>query len=639
MGNRNPYRISVDYETSYLYWGEIGPDGGNDGKQGPRGYDEFNQARKAGNFGWPYFVGDNKPYKEYDFATKVVGNDFDPLAPQNVSPYSNGMKVLPPVQKPLVWYPYAVSTEFPYLGIGGRCAMGGPVYHFDPSIPNSMKIPEYYDKAVFVYDWMRNWVFAIRLDENYNFSRMEPFMETNGDFRRPVDMEVGPDGSFYMLEYGSVYGIDNADARLVKIDYNGGNRAPIAKIEARNTIGLAPLTVNFGQRSYDFDDEDKLSYEWRFEGNKVASSELNSKYTFTKNGVYNVSLKVTDAAGKSSVDSTKVVVGNTIPKVSMLSDNNTTFFFPEIAKVNYQVEVKDNEDKTIDPKKVRVTLNYLSKVESNTALVGHQEIATTYNYGKSLIAKSDCSACHQLDAKSVGPSFKEVAKRFGGKKGEVDRISNKIIAGGGGVWGEHSMSAHPQVSKADATEIANYILGLNSNKEDVLLPQLGSVTFDKHLNDRRREGRYILSASYTDKGGQSAPALTSSANLVFRPNRVQAEDADVLFDLQKDANIMSGMTNKSYFVLKNIDLYGIKQVTYRYSSQSRGGTIEVRTGSAKGQLISSLNFVANGKWDTFMEVSTPIKDLGRKQDLYFVFVRKEKPNINLMRLDWISFEK
>lgn len=102
---------------------------------------------------------------------------------------------------------------------------------------------------------------------------------------------------------------------------------------------------------------------------------------------------------------------------------------------------------------------------------------------------------------------------------------------------------------------------------------------------------------------------------------------------------MSGMTNKSYFVLKNIDLYGIKQVTYRYSSQSRGGTIEVRTGSAKGQLISSLNFVANGKWDTFMEVSTPIKDLGRKQDLYFVFVRKEKPNINLMRLDWISFEK
>jgi len=46
MGCRNPYRISVDPATSILYWGEIGPDAGTDGVQGPRGYDEFNQAKK-----------------------------------------------------------------------------------------------------------------------------------------------------------------------------------------------------------------------------------------------------------------------------------------------------------------------------------------------------------------------------------------------------------------------------------------------------------------------------------------------------------------------------------------------------------------------------------------------------------------
>ncbi|RYZ89175.1 MAG: carbohydrate-binding protein, partial [Proteobacteria bacterium] len=77
MGCRNPYRISVDPATSIVYWGEIGPDAGTDGAQGPRGYDEFNQARKAGNYGWPYFVGDNKPYFQYDFATKAVGSLFD----------------------------------------------------------------------------------------------------------------------------------------------------------------------------------------------------------------------------------------------------------------------------------------------------------------------------------------------------------------------------------------------------------------------------------------------------------------------------------------------------------------------------------------------------------------------------------
>jgi cytochrome c len=41
---------------------------------------------------------------------------------------------------------------------------------------------------------MRNWVFALRFDEDNNYKRMEPFMQTNGDFRRPVDMEIGPDG-------------------------------------------------------------------------------------------------------------------------------------------------------------------------------------------------------------------------------------------------------------------------------------------------------------------------------------------------------------------------------------------------------------------------------------------------------------
>ncbi|MBD0284124.1 MAG: ThuA domain-containing protein, partial [Flavisolibacter sp.] len=225
MGCRNPYRISVDPVSSILYWGEVGPDAGQDSRHGPRGYDEFNQARKPGNYGWPYFVGDSKAYHDSDFATKAVGELFNVNAPVNNSPNNTGAKQLPPPQKAMIWYPYSLSDEFPDLGVGGRCAMGGPVYHFDPALASPTKLPAYYDKALFVYDWMRNWVFAVRLDDNYNYKRMERFMPTNGDFRRPIDMEIGPDGAIYMLEYGSVYGIDNEDARLVRIDYNGGNRA------------------------------------------------------------------------------------------------------------------------------------------------------------------------------------------------------------------------------------------------------------------------------------------------------------------------------------------------------------------------------------------------------------------------------
>ena len=64
MGHRNPYRISVDKHTGFLYWGDVGPDAPADSAgRGPRGLRRDRTRRAApGNFGWPYFVGDNKAY-------------------------------------------------------------------------------------------------------------------------------------------------------------------------------------------------------------------------------------------------------------------------------------------------------------------------------------------------------------------------------------------------------------------------------------------------------------------------------------------------------------------------------------------------------------------------------------------------
>lgn len=636
MGCRNPYRMSVDAETGIVYWGEVGPDSGKDGEQGPRGYDEFNQAKKAGNFGWPYFVGDNKNYKEYDFATKAVGPLFDINGPANNSPYNTGAKVLPPPTKAMVWYPYARSAEFPALGEGGRCAMGGPVYHYDPNLKSDTKFPAYYDKALFMYDWMRNWVFAVRLDGNQNYKRMEPFMETNGDFRRPIDIEVGPEGSFYMLEYGSVYGIDNVDARLVRIDYNGGNRAPIAKIETKDTIGLTPYKVAFSSKSYDNDDDDHMTYEWNFEGNAVGSKEQNPSYTYTKNGVYKATLKVTDLGGKSSIDTVTIMVGNTLPQVAINTSSNSSFFFPAASKFNYKVEVKDNEDKVIDPKKVKVDLSFIAKVQNNQSLVGHQEIAPTYNYGKTLIAGSDCKACHQVDGLSVGPSFTRVSKKYAADKSAVEKLSAKIIKGGGGIWGEHAMSAHPQLSKEDASEMVKYILSLTAKKANTSLPQQGSAALDKHLATKD-QGRYIFSASYTDKGGAITP-LTKKESLVLRPAKIQAEDADVLYNIDRGDKQLGSIHNKSYFVFKNIDLKGISKLTYFYSSLDKDAAIEVRQDSPKGPLVSTLNFTKTGDWNKYQELSAPVAGAtAGRHDLYFVMVKNTQPNQHLISIDWINF--
>ncbi|MEQ8811940.1 MAG: ThuA domain-containing protein, partial [Imperialibacter sp.] len=228
MGCRNPYRIAINPKTGTIYWGEIGPDAGEDSIQGPRGYDEFNQAKKAGNFGWPYFVGNNYAYAEWDFATNTAGPSYDASEPVNNSPNNTGLTNLPSPSPAMIWYPYAASEDFPELGKGGRSAMAGSFYTYNAAQKSSSGFPEYFDGGLFVFDWMRNWIMVLRFDENENYVRNEPFMTNNGDFRRPIDMVFSKEGVMYMLEYGSVYGADNDDARLIRVEYNTGNRAPIA---------------------------------------------------------------------------------------------------------------------------------------------------------------------------------------------------------------------------------------------------------------------------------------------------------------------------------------------------------------------------------------------------------------------------
>ena len=87
----------------------------------------------------------------------------------------------------MIWYPYAASKEFPELGQGGRSAMAGEFYSYDKNSPSKNKFPEYYDGALFIFDWMRNWVLAVRVDKDDNYIRNEPFMAGSGDFRRPID--------------------------------------------------------------------------------------------------------------------------------------------------------------------------------------------------------------------------------------------------------------------------------------------------------------------------------------------------------------------------------------------------------------------------------------------------------------------
>ena len=219
MGDRNPYRISVDQKNGFLYWGEVGPDAPTDSLEtrGPQGYDEVNQARKAGFFGWPFFIGNNYPYRAYDYATGKSGPAFDPAKPINNSKNNTGLTELPPAQPAFIWYPYGNSIDFPSVGAGGRTAMAGPIYYSD-LYPAATRYPSYYDGKFMFYEWMRGFIKAVTMNEKGDFVRMEPFMG-HTKFNSAIDIEVGPDGRFYVLEYGTGWFSKNADAGLARIDY------------------------------------------------------------------------------------------------------------------------------------------------------------------------------------------------------------------------------------------------------------------------------------------------------------------------------------------------------------------------------------------------------------------------------------
>lgn len=221
-GCRNVFRISVDPKTGILYWGDVGPDAGEfrEGR-GPAGHDEVNQARAAGFFGWPYFVGDNKAYWGWDFEKNTNGTRFAAAKAMNLSPFNTGVKELPPAQPAFIHYAHAPSAKFPVLNAGGgRTAMAGPVYHFNPALASATRLPAAYDHTLFIYEWSRNWIVAVKLDAQEKIAGMERFCPKM-TFRRPMDVELGQDGCLYVIEWGTAWS-DNKDTQIVRIEHAGG---------------------------------------------------------------------------------------------------------------------------------------------------------------------------------------------------------------------------------------------------------------------------------------------------------------------------------------------------------------------------------------------------------------------------------
>lgn len=204
MGCRNPWRIGVNQKTGTVYWGDVGPDARNNTDRGPQGYCEINQAKQAGNHGWPQFIANNEAYARYDFGAKKAGKKFNPEKPLNESRYNTGLKQLPPAVGPL-WYQRR------------SCFCAGPVYHFQDSFPAGA-MPAAMDNCLITYDWNNGRMQLTLLDDEENMVWKKNWLGSK-KFIHPSDIELGPDGAVYVLEYGSKW-YDGTDGKLKRITYS-----------------------------------------------------------------------------------------------------------------------------------------------------------------------------------------------------------------------------------------------------------------------------------------------------------------------------------------------------------------------------------------------------------------------------------
>jgi cytochrome c len=604
MGNRNPWRIHVDSKTGYVYWGEIGPDADSDTENGPMGYDELNQAKEPGFFGWPYFIGENQGYPMYDYVKQAPGEKQDPEHPVNNSVNNTGLKNLPSAQPAFIAYPYRSSEKYPLVGSSSRCAIGGPIYRRSDFENPLRPYPAYYEGKWLAADLSRFWIMAIKMDEDGNYKSMERFLPEYHP-QQPIDIKFGPHGDLYVLEYGTNTVNSASESKLVRIEYNAGNRKPVVNISSNKRGGRVPLSLELSAKgTVDYDD-DSLSYDWRITGPQNFEKK-NAERIYTadlmKPGVYEATLIVRDDKGLENTNSLKIIAGNEPPIVQLKVDGNQDFFFANNT-IHYEVEVADHEDGslkagTIRPDQVSFTIDYVSAgFDYVDVTLGHAKVdaATRTAVAETMIARSDCKSCHHVDAVGVGPSFTKIMQRYKGRSDAPEYLAGKILKGSAGVWGkEAAMPAHPDMHAADVRAIANYILGIGASQKVKT-----SGTFDTSVpKDDNRLGKWIIRAAYTDHPKDSLPSLSTESVVILRAPMIQAVDADVADGLIRDhLDEYTFLTARkgSHIVLKNIDLTSVKQIqlipNWHLYDIYKGAKITLRLDKVDGQLLSEVQML------------------------------------------------
>jgi glucose/arabinose dehydrogenase len=241
MGNRNPFTLTLDAATGWLFWADVGPNATTaSADKGPAGMEEFNVAAQAGNYGWPMFVGPNLPYPKYDYAAKKTGPVFDSLH-NPWTGFTTGSEIVP---------------------------IAGPVYRYNGAQTAAYRLPPHFDGRWIIGDYYMHWIKAVAFDATGRTALDVQPVFTDLTFSSLVDMKLGPDGGLYVMENGTqlVSRIEYTGSCLPKTE---GLRNAWARGRAYRpalTLGRRLLTVPEGFAGFRLFDPDGRKV-WTFRRN------------------------------------------------------------------------------------------------------------------------------------------------------------------------------------------------------------------------------------------------------------------------------------------------------------------------------------------------------------------------------------
>lgn len=506
-----------------------------------------------------------------------------------------------------------------------------------------MRFPGYYHGKLFIYDWMRNWIFTVRLTENFEYDTMERFMpETH--FEKPMDMQFAKDGSLYVLEYGTFWRANNDDSGLYRIVFSEGNRKPEVKISADQIQGAAPLTVAFSSRgTSDPDLDDQVTYLWEFGENGSSSTEENPTYTFDSAGIYKVTLTATDQNVESASSFLEVKVGNEAPIVSIDWKGNRSFYFGK-ESVGYSVSATDKEDGEIETSQISLTVDYL---EGGYDLIetGHQQ--EVLSIGETYINEAGCKACHGINNASVGPDYRSVSEKYKNDPNAKSYLVDKVKNGGSGVWGEQVMPGHTHLDEDRVGQMVDFVLGIANPKALSGMPASGNYIIE---NTGNPDGFYIIQASYEDQGANGIPSIKTTDQLKLRNTTVPAYSADGLQGAARanpeDEHYVQFTESGSWLLFKAIDLSQLQKITLSIMPGNTRGKLQVRAGTPDGELLAESGMLSKDSRpakDTeagWFDASISISGSDYYGDLYFVYVSEDAISIwSTFNLNTLKFDR